>query len=61
MAFNAVRLSLLLGVGEQNGKLATSARGDNVRPANGSIVDNGGCLNIVNGALAGLVVGREAP
>ena len=61
MAVDAVGIRAGRGLGEQDGELAAGAGGDDVSVADGGVVDDGGGLDIVNGALAGLVVGGEPP
>lgn len=50
-----------LGQGGEDGVLATSASPVETLVAGGGVVEHGGDGNVVVGALAGLVVGAEAP
>lgn len=58
---NAVHLGRVLGNAPDNGKLSSGTGTDNLLVANGRVVDQGGRVNVIDGALAGLVVGGEAP
>ena len=61
----AIRLAVgsgnVLGQANENGVLSTSAGTDNLLVSRGSVVDQGRDVDVVDGALAGLVVARKAP
>lgn len=50
-----------LGDAGEDGVLAASAGGDEFLAADGGVVDDGGGVDVVDCALAGLVVAGEAP
>lgn len=60
-AVDIVGLGHSIRLPKENGELTTSAGGDNLLAPDGRVVDVGGLLNVVDSALAGLVVAGEAP
>ena len=51
----------ILGQANEDGVLSTSAGTDDLLVSRGSVVDEGRDVDVVDGALAGLVVARKAP
>jgi hypothetical protein len=51
----------LLSLAEEDRVLSTSACSDDLLAADGGVINNGGGVDVVDGALAGLVVAGEAP
>lgn len=60
-AIDTVDLGGILVSAYNDGELPASICTNNTFPANGRVVDNGGRVNVVNGALASLVVAGKAP
>lgn len=61
VCLDAVRLGGVVGLAEYDRVLASSTGADNLLATDGGVVDKGGSVDIVDSALAGLVVAREAP
>lgn len=60
-AVHAVNLWSGISHAHKDGELSTSMSADDLLAANSRVVDQSGRLDIINRALAGLVVGGEAP
>lgn len=57
----AVGSGHVLGQANEDRELSTSAGGNNLLVSGGSVVDKGRDMDVVDGALASLVVARKAP
>lgn len=57
----AVGSGHVFGQANEDGKLSTGAGSNNLLVSGGSVVDKGRDMDVVDGALASLVVARKAP
>jgi hypothetical protein len=56
VCLDAVRLGGIVGLAKDDRVLASSTGADNLLATDGGVVDKGGSMDIVDGALTGLVV-----